>query len=843
METSSAIFPQRISADTPAGAAPAPHLVGPARFTHGEHALFLRPWRVTEARLDGATLHLVCTVEGFLNRSVNTHETRMHQFLRTEVLPDTLHVAVHAWAPHIFRVRYALNAPPSDTEPAFPPPAHRMLIGTPSEPHVTLTETPDGYTLTTPEYTLHIAREPFTLRAVDADGRVFWEQRRSELFTADIFPTSLARQGDARGAFEAFTLGGQETIYGLGERFDHLARNGVAVDFWNKDAIGTSNTRTYINVPFLLSTRGYGLFVNTSARTEWQVGTLDAATLGFGIADDAMDYFIIHGPTPAEILHRYATLTGFAPTPPVWSFGLWMSRNSYLSWEVVEEVAADLRRREIPADVLHLDTAWFHEDWNCDLRFSEERFPDPAGHMARLKDDGFRISLWQYNYVPPRADNVNYVEGLAKGYFATGADGKPYRLPDDYAGAWLDDAVIDFSNPDATAWYTAQIADLIRLGAATIKTDFGEGIPEDAHYHGIDGARFHNLYSLVYNAAMADAIAGVSGEHIVWARSGTAGSQRYPVHWGGDSQCEWAGLAGTVRAALSMGLSGFPYFSHDIGGFIGRPTPELYVRWAQVGMFSSHARCHGCGNDNSREPWSFGEEACEIFTAYAKLRYRLLPYIYHHARLSASTALPLLRALVLDYPDDMNVRRIDDQYLFGDAFMVAPVLEPLADATTRTLYLPTGTWYDYWTQARIDSHGQWITRPVDLATMPLYVKAGSLIPYGEDRQSTHNAIGPIARLDAYAGADGVYGHAAGRRRDGSRNTGVSPARGDRGGAHPVLIARLPHLGMTTVGKAVQGWGNRDGVGISRADSVAIPTPTHRSGEVAPRVHPHIHTPY
>ena len=288
-----------------------------------------------------------------------------------------------------------------------------------------------------------------------------------------------------------------------------------------------------------------------------------------------------------------------------------------------------------------------------------------------------------------------------------------------------------------------------------MKTDFGEGIPEEARYRNIDGRKFHNLYALVYNAAVAEAIREVTGEHIVWARSGTAGSQRYPLHWGGDSQCNWAGLAGTLRGALSIGLSGFPFFSHDIGGFIGRPTPELYIRWAQFGLFSSHSRCHGCGLDNSREPWSFGEEANRIFTEYARLRYRLLPYLYDQARKSSASAKPLVRALLLDYPEDRNVRHIDDQYLFGDAFLIAPVLAPLAESATRTLYLPRGTWIDYWTKESCESRGEWLERDIDLDTMPIYVKAGSIIPYGEEKTATHNEIGPLTRLEVYAGADGA----------------------------------------------------------------------------------------
>jgi alpha-D-xyloside xylohydrolase len=248
---------------------------------------------------------------------------------------------------------------------------------------------------------------------------------------------------------------------------------------------------------------------------------------------------------------------------------------------------------------------------------------------------------------------------------------------------------------------------------------------------------------------VAEAIKEISGENIVWARSGTAGSQRYPIHWGGDSQCSFEGLSGTLRAALSIGLSGFAFFSHDIGGFIGRPSPELYVRWAQLGLFSSHSRCHGAGDFNSREPWSFGEEAERIFRKYAKLRYSLLPYIYEQAEKCCRTAKPMLRALLVEYPEDRNVWHIDDQYLFGDSFLIAPVLEPLEITARRSLYLPAGIWYDYWTKEVIHSTGMWIEREVDLETMPIYVKLGAVLKYASDRPSTFNRVGDIVKAEAY----------------------------------------------------------------------------------------------
>jgi alpha-D-xyloside xylohydrolase len=752
-EIKSTIFPQKV-ADSSLSTQPVDREIrGPSFFKDGEDVLFMRPKRVISNSVRENSVRFVCETIGFLSRTVQTHETRLHQFLEMPEHVGTLPFAITFWSADIFQVRFAHDELKEETA-AFPDKQRSMLIGSPeTDPAIQVREDDQEIVIATEQIRLHITRELFHLAAYDKKGNLFWTQRRTDLFTSDIFACAVSQHNLRAACFEAFSLAPGEEIYGLGERFDAVARKGRAVDFWNKDAIGTSNTRTYINVPFLMSTRGYGLFLNSSARTEWDIATREAATLDFTVEDTSMEYFIIHGPSPTAILEHYASLTGFAPVPPIWSFGLWMSRNSYMSWDVVHEVADGLRRQEIPADVLHLDTYWFRDDWNCDLRFSDDRFGEPEKHMQALKEQGFRISLWQYNFVPPREDNANYKEGLERGYFATGPDGKLFVYPAGTTGAWIDDAIIDFSNSEAVTWYAEQIKRLIRMGASTIKTDFGEGIPEDAVFKNIDGKHFHNLYSLVYNSVVSEAIYEVSGEHIVWARSGTAGSQRYPVHWGGDSQCSWSGLAGSLRGALSLGLSGFPFFSHDIGGFIGRPDPELYIRWAQFGLFSSHARCHGAGNDNSREPWSFGEEANEIFKRYDQLRYRLLPYMYSQARRAAMTALPLVRALVIEYPCDRNVWHIEDQYMLGDALLIAPVLAPLAEQRNRSIYLPAGTWFDYWTKGVYVSRGEWMTREVDLKTMPIYVKNGSVLPYGALRQSTENEIGDIVQLEIYASED------------------------------------------------------------------------------------------
>lgn len=676
-----------------------------------------------------------------------THETPMDLYREETPTVDRLYLRLELWSDTVFRVRFSREKAPADPFAGIPEEA-RMLIGKAEPVDYTLEEREDALLISTARIRIEVSGKNGRIRALWADsGEEFFAQRREDFQTDDIHDLSLADMEGAYACFEAVELDTDEVIYGLGERFDSLTRNGRAVDFHNKDAVGTTSPRTYVNIPFYMSTKGYGLFLNTGARVDWQVGTRDISALQFCVADDDIDYFVIGGKSPREILRSYCSLTGFSKLPPLWSFGLWMSRNSYVSWDVVDDVAANIRKYDIPCDVLHLDTAWFAKDWNCDLKFSPERFPDPEAHMAALKEKGFHISLWQYNFIPPNEDNTHYHEAVEHGYLSKNTEGKPYQLPESCEGGWVKDVTVDFSNPEAREWYAEKIRKLIRMGAGAIKTDFGEGIAQEALYHSIEGRHFHDLYSLVYNHVVFNATYDASGENIVWARSGTAGSQRYPLHWGGDSQCSFDALAGTLRGALTIGISGIPFFSHDIGGFIGTPDDELYVRWAQMGLFSSHSRCHGCGDHNHREPWKFSEEACEIFRFYDKLRYSLMPYIYSEAEKCTKTGLPMMRALYLEYPEDRNVRHIDDQYLFGDSLLIAPVLKPLSKSAYRDVYLPEGVWFDYFTKEKIRSHGQWIRREVDLATMPIYVKEGTVLSYCDAQESLMDGMGEILKTE------------------------------------------------------------------------------------------------
>lgn len=701
-------------------------------------------------------LKYIISADKYINRKVMTHETVMNQLVKQKnEEPVEMHVYLDVWSNETIRIRYGI--PPIREEETALPLEQRMLIkDKPDKIRFSVTEDDKNIFLKTKKTLITIEKSTAVLTVLDSKGKFITKQARYCIMPADSTGMAIGFDGTTAASFESYELTAKEQIYGLGERFDHVARRGKVTDFWNKDAIGTSSRRTYINAPFICSTEKYGIFLNSSSKTQWDIATKEASTLSFVTEEPVMDYFLITGKTISEVIFNYCSLTGFSLVPPIWSFGLWMSRNSYMNWDIVFDVAENIRLNKIPCDVLHLDTAWFKDDWNCDLRFSEERFYNPKENIEKLNKMGFKVSAWQYNFIPPKEDNINYIEAKEKGYLALDKDNNIFRHTNDLPGSWKNDAIIDFSNPQACRWYADQIKNVIETGISAIKTDFGEGIPEDAKFMNISGKRFHNLYSLAYNSVIFNACKDVSGENIVWARSGTAGSQRYPLHWGGDSQCTFEGLQGTLRGALSIGLSGFVFYSHDIGGFIGRPTPELYIRWAQMGLLSSHSRCHGGGNNNSREPWSFGEEANRIFKKFADLRYSMLPYIITEAHYCANNAVPIMKAMVLEDNDDINTYSIDDQYMFGRSILVAPIIEPMAKSKTRKVYLPKGIWFDYWTKEKIKSSGKWIKVDTDIDTIPIFIKNGSILAYKKDNAlNTEESIFPIEKIESY-GKDAEY---------------------------------------------------------------------------------------
>ena len=532
-----------------------------------------------------------------------------------------------------------------------------------------------------------------------------------------------------------------ECFVGTGERFRKMDLSGQTFQLKNQDGQGVNNRRCYKNIPLYLSSRMYGCFYHTSDYCKLSLADHSSRSVQFLNDQATIDVFLIGGQTPEEILRGYRMLTGFPPMLPLWSFGIWMSRMTYFSDNEVSEICDHLRREHYPCDVIHLDTGWFRTDWLCEWKFNPERFPDPQAFIERLAQKGFKISLWQLPYIAAGAEQITVAKAnhyisqpcsVLGGVTANETSESSNFSTLDYAGT------IDFTYDRATDWYKNKLLKpLLEMGVKCIKTDFGENIHMDHKYHGMAPERLNNIYGLLYQKAAYEVTKEVTGDGIVWARAGWAGCQRYPLHWGGDSESSWAGMAGSLKGGLHFGLSGFAFWSHDVPGFHSTPDfmnspldENVYVRWTQFGVFSSHMRYHG---SFKREPWHYPNIA-PIVKRWWKLRYALLPYIIEQAEQCTKTGWPMLRALLMHHPHDKQVWHIDDEYYFGSEFLVCPVMN---SENRRDIYLPEGLWVNFFTGERLEGSRWYYDVEVPLDEMPVFVRPGANIPlYPDEVDST-----------------------------------------------------------------------------------------------------------
>jgi alpha-D-xyloside xylohydrolase len=627
------------------------------------------------------------------------------------------------------RIRYALGNSVPDNRTA-------MVVGRLAPATAQPAASPAIVGFSTRALRLSIDPQSFRIEIRSPDGRLITGIGGSEKNAFNVWDQhalGVSLRGDGRQmAHEAFDLRPGEAVYGLGERFGpRLDLVGQTVELWNRDALGTTTPRAYKNIPFLVTTGGWGVFFNHScAATAW-VGSLSSCDLQVALDEEFIDYYVFVGDI-ATVLGEYTALTGRGQTPPAWTFGYWQSKISYTSAAETLDIAQRLRAARIPCDVIHLDTFWFERDWYCNLEFARERFPDPAAYFAELRRLGFRVCLWQLPYIPEGCRL--YDELLAVNGFVRNAAGAVHDCGICFTPGFSGTVgVIDFTNPQAVALWTARLRHLFSLGAAVIKTDFGEDAPADGVWHdGTPAHRMHNLYPLLYNLVAAEATRAGSDGGQVWHRSAWAGSQRHPVPWGGDNSPNFHNLAPQMRGGLSLGLSGFTFWSQDIGGFLGDTNDHLLLRWLQAGLFLSHSRIHGCG---LRELDRFAPATVEIARRFLELRYRLLPYILAQSVSASARGLPMMRALVVEFQDDRNTWQVDDQWLFGSDLLVAPILDA---GDTRQVYLPPGTWYDWWDGTAMPG-GRWITTRAGLERLPLWLRAGGIVPLGDVHQWTGEA--------------------------------------------------------------------------------------------------------
>ena len=581
--------------------------------------------------------------------------------------------------------------------------------------------------------TIEIQKYPFRLVLRDAKGRILTQTRHlidNDSTQVKLLPFSFIKRGsdNSRSVNPVFLLSPGERIYGCGESFTSLNKVGQRVHLSVTDPQGPETDGMYKPVPFYFSNRGYGVFMHTSAPVTADFGASYIGAQRLFMADEVVDLFVFFG-SPKDILNEYTDITGKSPMLPLWSFGTWMSRITYFSQKEGLEIARQLRAHRIPSDVIHFDTGWFGVDWQCDYQFAKDRFENPEKMLRQLANDGFHTCLWQLPYFTPK--NRFFPEIIDKGlHIRNATGGMPYE-----------DAVLDFTNPATVSWYQDKILGLLRQGVSTIKCDFGEAAPYNGFYHnGRGGLYEHNLYPLRYNKALWEAVnQQYPGAGIIWARSAWAGSQRYALHWGGDAATNNIGMLGDLRGGLSFGLSGFSFWSHDMGGFVTASPEDIYRRWLPFGFLSSHTRAHGAP---PTEPWLISESFTDAFRQCAEMKYKLMPYVYAQAKDCSERGLPMVRALLVEFPDDPGAWLVEDEYMFGSQMLVAPLME---SSTGRDVYLPslssaTGEaeastkWIDYQTGKVYNSGYQHIEAgPIPAVIL---VRDGSLIPHAPLAQRT-----------------------------------------------------------------------------------------------------------
>ena len=611
------------------------------------------------------------------------------------------------------------------TTPVEPKPAASIMLA--KEPgrdgSWKVTETNDKIIYSSDYGTIQINKNPWRIVLKDKAGRIL--SQTAALSDADstqvkYTPFCFVKRGsdNARRINPVFTLTADEMIFGCGESATGLNKAGQKVNLFVTDPQGPETDQMYKPIPFFMSNRGYGMFMHTSAPVTCDFGATYIGLNKMFMGDENLDLFVFFG-EPKDILDEYTDLVGKPGMPPLWSFGTWMSRITYFSEKEGYDVAANIRKNKYPCDVIHFDTGWFDVDWQCDYKFSENRFQNPQQMLKDLRSQGFHVCLWQLPYFTPK--NRYFSELIEKDMYVKNGNGElPYE-----------DVVLDFSNPETVKWYQDKLAGLLNIGVSAIKVDFGEAAPLNGIYaSGKSGWYEHNLYPVRYDMAVSEITKKLHNENIMWARAAWAGSQRYPLHWGGDAATTNTGLLGTLRAGLSFGLSGFSFWSPDMGGFVKSTPEDLYCRWIPFGFLTSHTRAHGAP---PTEPWLYDSKRVQdVFRKSAEMKYRLMPYVYAQAKECTEKGLPMLRALFVEFPDDPGAWKVDDEYLFGSQILVAPLLE--SGMTGRTVYLPEGKWIDYQTEKVYE--GGW--HRIEAGSLPIImlVRDGSVLPHLKLAQST-----------------------------------------------------------------------------------------------------------
>lgn len=602
--------------------------------------------------------------------------------------------------------------------------APEFELNLPGDQALDVTQEGDLIVIKSGSLALEIDRENWAMRYV-RNGELLTKSGAKDLsyVKTDWKGLPYDKGGDA-WMCQQLGLSIDELIYGFGEQFTPFVKNGQSVYIWNEDG-GTSTEQAYKNIPFYLSNRGYGVFVNHSERVEFEVATEQVSKVAFAVEGESLDYFFFNGPTMKEALMRYTDLTGKPSLPPQWTFGLWLSTSFTTSYDekTVMSFIDGMHERGIPLSVFHFDCCWMREFHWTDFIWDERIFPDPAGMLARIKEKGVKICVWINPYIGQ--ESALFEEGAQKGYFLKRANGDVWQWDMWQPGL----AIVDFTNPEASQWYQEKLETLMDMGVDCFKTDFGERIPTDCvYYSGADPVKMHNYYTYLYNKTVYEVIERKRGkkEAVLFARSATAGGQKFPVHWGGDCWSDYISMGESLRGGLSLTSSGFGFWSHDIGGFENTSTPDVYKRWAAFGLLSTHSRLHG--SSSYRVPWVYDEEAVDVVRFFTSLKHSLVPYLYSGAVCTSRTGVPLMRSMALEFERDYNCRYLDKQYMLGDSLLVAPIFNEEGMAH---YYLPQGNWVNYFTREEACG-GVWRHEKHGYLSLPLWVRENSVIPVGID---------------------------------------------------------------------------------------------------------------
>lgn len=601
------------------------------------------------------------------------------------------------------------------------------------EQDTSVEETEQEILMHTGDLTIRVNKKSFSYQ-FEADGRVItgcgfrnlgyirWDRQPSTMLPQENY---MDETRCLPYMVTELSLKPEESIYGLGERFTAFAKNGQTVNTWNEDG-GTASDLAYKSVPFYLSNQGYGIFVNHTGNVSFEVASEKVGYVGFSVPGESLEYTFLYGPDLHQVLESYTGLTGRPALPPAWSFGLWLSTSFTTDYDegTTSSFIQGMEDRNIPLSVFHFDCFWMREFRWCDFEWDDRVFPDTAGMLKRYKDRGLKICVWMNPYIAQ--NTALFHEAAGKGYLLEREDGKGIWQTDNWqAGMGL----VDFTNPEACDWFQQQLKKLTDMGVDCFKTDFGERIPVNVkYYNGSNPVSMHNYYTFLYNKCVFEFLAREKGEGeaVLFARSATAGSQQFPVHWGGDCMASYSSMAETLRGGLSFAMSGFSFWSHDISGFESTATPDLYKRWVAFGLLSTHSRLHGSGS--YRVPWLFDEEANDVVRHFTNLKCSLMPYIYDKAVAAHEKGIPVMRPMVLEFTKDPAVRYLDMQYMLGDSLLVAPVFSE--DGTVR-YYLPEGSWTDYFT-GEIKEGGRWFEGHYDYFSLPLYVRENTLLGLGKE---------------------------------------------------------------------------------------------------------------